>query len=79
MDIEINIKVTVKDDGEFKLHGCPRFLCPNHMGNDYDLKTCFLENLIMSLQYAFEDDDKLAKGAQELKRKVLESIKIVRR
>lgn len=73
------IEVDVDDEGRFELFGCPRFICPDHKDTEYDIKTCFLDILEMSLSYAYADDDKLTKDAQALKRAVLDNIKIVRR
>ena len=69
VEVEVN-------DGEYELFGNPHYICPDHMDTDDNIKTCFLDNVIMRLQYAFDDDDDLAPGARKLKRQVLDSIKI---
>ena len=73
------VEVDVNDEGEYELFGNPHYICPDHLDTDDIIKTCFLDNVITRLQYAFDKDEDLSPGARKLKRQVLDTIKIVRR
>ena len=84
--IEVEVReVQIEDDDEvytlteFNLFGCRHHICPDHLGIEYDIKTCFLDSVITRLEYAFNDDKDLSPDARELKQRILDSIKIVRR
>ena len=79
MKIKFNIEVEVDQDGGYDLFGNWRFICPDHMVNDHEIKTCFLDNMTAAIEgYAHEDDDKLTTQAQALKRAILDAVIIDR-
>ena len=79
MKIKFNVEVEVDQEGQYKLFGNPRFICPDHSVNDHEIKTCFLDNLTASIEgYVHEDDEGLTTQAQALKRAILDTVIIDR-
>ncbi len=76
MKIKINIEVDVEENGEYTIFGKNTYICEEHKDN---LKECFIDELLFLFEhYALEKDEKLTKGAQELKQKILNSVKVIK-
>lgn len=75
--IIIHIELDIDKNGDYDLFGTPSYICPDCDKTKEGIKTCIMDNLAMLFEeYGVETEDKMDKGAIELRRKLRDCVVI---